>query len=194
MPNKPNNLADGIENLRRSIPPLSLLLLLVFQPDGYLEQSKQLHDYLAAANYIESIGDMIETNLVDAGRIRLRLRLQISEETEQVLSALNLEVTRATERAIRAIVSNDTEIARKVAEAKAEINRLAAAAEVHLSGRLVADAPNRLAVFRLESEIMEYVKRMYYFAKRIAKLTSENNLGDAEQPLVAEAQKEKAGA
>ena len=137
---------------------------------------------------------MIETNLVDAGRSRLRLRLQISEETEQVLSALNLEVTRATERAIRGIVSNDTEIGRKVAESKAEINRLAAAAEVHLSGRLVADAPNRLAVFRLETEIMEYLKRMYYFAKRIAKLTCENHLGGAEQPLLAEAQKEKAGA
>ena len=154
-------------------------------------QSEQLHDYLAAANYIESIGDMIETNLVDAGRIRLKLKLQISEETEQVLSALNSEVIRATERAVRAIVSNDTESARKVAEAKADINRLAAAAEVHLSGRLAADAPNRLAMFRLESEIMEYLKRMYYFAKRIAKLTSENNLGGVDQPLEAEAQEEK---
>ena len=49
-------------------------------------QSKQLHDYLAAANYIESIGDMIETNLVDAGRERLRADLHISQATEEVLS------------------------------------------------------------------------------------------------------------
>lgn len=124
---------------------------------------------------------MIETNLVDAGRNRLKLQLKISEETERVLSALNMEVTRATERAIRAIVSNDMESARKVADAKAEINRLAAAAEAHLSSRLAAEAPNRLAMFRLESEIMEYLKRMYYFAKRIAKLTSENNLNFVDQ-------------
>jgi hypothetical protein len=50
-------------------------------------------------------------------------------------------------------------------------------------------------MFRLESEIMEYLKRMYYFAKRIAKLTSENNLGgNVAQPLEAEAQEETAGA
>ncbi len=146
-------------------------------------QSKQLHDYLAAANYIESIGDMIENNLVDAGRIRLQKNLQISQTTEDVLSALNKEVTRATERAIRAIVSDDKESAREVAEEKKEINRLAAEAEDHLSRRLSADEPNRLAMFRLESEIMEYLKRMYYFAKRIAKLVGEDKMNNVrEQP------------
>ena len=60
-----------------------------------------------------------------------------------------------------------------MAAAKEDINRLAAQAETHLSRRLAADEPNRLATFRLESEVMEYLKRMYYFAKRIAKLTGE---------------------
>lgn len=133
-------------------------------------QSKQMHDYLAATNYIENIGDMIETNLVQAGRARLRANLQISEATEDVLGALNKEVTRATERAIRAIVSDDAAVAQEVADSKAEVNRLASRAEEHLSRRLVADEPNRLPAFRLESEIMEYLRRMYYFAKRIAKL------------------------
>lgn len=142
-------------------------------------QSRQLHDYLAAANYIESIGDMIETNLVDAGRDRLRAKLQISEATVGILTALNKEVAWATERAIRAIVSNDKEIALEVAEAKSEINRLAAEAEVHLSRRLSADEPNRLATFRLESEVMEYLRRMYYFAKRIAKLVGDEDEADS---------------
>lgn len=136
-------------------------------------QTAQLQDYLAAANYIESIGDMIETNLVDAARDRLRAKLHISQATEDVLCALNKEVGWATERAIRAIVSNDQDSAREVAEAKVEINRLATAAEAHLSQRLSADEPNRLATFRLESEVMEYLRRMYYFAKRIAKLVGE---------------------
>ena len=133
-------------------------------------QSEQLRDYLAAANYIENIGDMIETNLVDAGRERLAADLHFSQATEEVLSALNTEVVWATERAIRALVANDKDVARKVAEAKEEINRMATTAEDHLSRRLAADEPHRLAVFRLESEIMEYLRRMYYYAKRIAKL------------------------
>ena len=114
-------------------------------------------------------------DLVDAGRNRMRANLQISHETESVLSALNAEVILATERAIRAIVTGDLESAHEVAEAKPKINQLAAEAEKHLCKRLTADAPHRLAMFRLESEIMEYLKRMYYFAKRIAKLTSEQD-------------------
>jgi phosphate:Na+ symporter len=155
-------------------------------------QSKQLHDYLAAANYMESIGDMIETNLVDAGRRRLNANLRISRETEEVLIALNKQVTRATEQAIRAMVSNDKEIALQVAESKKEINRLAAAAEVHLSRRLAADEPNRLAMFRLESEILEYLKRMYYFAKRIAKLVVDGQPGEDPKTTEVPLQPEKA--
>jgi len=57
-----------------------------------------------------------------------------------------------------------------------EINQLALAAENHLANRLVAEEPNRLATFRIESEIIEYLKRVYYFAKRIAKVVAEADL------------------
>ncbi len=154
-------------------------------------QSEQLHDYLAAANYVESIGDMIETNLVDAGHSRLRANLHVSQATEDVLSALNKQVIWAAERAIRSIATDDKQIAREVAEAKKEINRLAAAAEDHLSRRLSADAPNRLAMFRLESEIMEYLKRMYYFAKRIAKLVGEDEMDYVRPPQEVGVEPEK---
>lgn len=151
-------------------------------------QAAQLHNYLSAANYVESIGDMIETNLVEAGRERLRAKLEISKATEDVLSAMNKKVAWATERAIHAIASSDLDAAHEVAGAKEEINRLAAAAEKHLSRRLAADEPNRLATFRLESEIMEYLRRMYYFAKRIAKLVVDDDL--AEHPEVHESDRE----
>jgi phosphate:Na+ symporter len=141
-------------------------------------QSSQLHDYLSAANYIESIGDMIETNLVSAGRARIKAKLRISPSTNEILGALNKKVVWATDRAIRSLVSNDHQIAREVAAAKDEINRLAAVAEAQLSRRLAANEPNRLATFRLESEIMEYLKRMYYFAKRIAKLVSDQEIDE----------------
>ena len=49
-------------------------------------QSEILRGYLAAANYIENIGDMVETNLVDAGRQRLKDKLVISQSTQELLS------------------------------------------------------------------------------------------------------------
>jgi len=137
-------------------------------------QSAQLQDYLSAANYFENIGDMIETNLVAAGRQRLKEGLKISEATEKVLDAFHHKVCWSVQRAVRALVENDPAIAREIVDAKIEINRLAANAEYHLSRRLAADEPKRLAVFRLESELMEYLKRMYYFAKRIAKVLEKN--------------------
>ena len=139
-------------------------------------QAEQLHDYLAAANYIENIGDMIETNLVDAGRERLEHHLEISEQTEHVLELLHRKVAWSVERAVRALVENDASIAAEVMSVKDEINLLAGEAEKHLSRRLAADEPQRLVAFRLESEIMEYLKRMYYFAKRIAKVVGEEDL------------------
>lgn len=137
-------------------------------------QSQRLHDYLLAANYFENIGDLIETHLVLAGRQRLKAGLTISPETEEVLVVIHHEVCWALEHSIRALVDEDVDVALQVTGAKAEINRLVEAAEDHLSKRLAATAPNRLVAYRLESEIMEYLKRMYYFAKRVARLAAEN--------------------
>jgi phosphate:Na+ symporter len=139
-------------------------------------QAEQLHDYLAAANYVENIGDMVETNLVDVGRQRLLKKLEISEQTSHVLNAFHGKVSWSVERAMQALVESDPAIATEVLDAKAEINRLATNAEEHLSRRLSADEPQRLAAFRMESEIMEYLKRMYYFAKRIAKVVGEKDV------------------
>ena len=59
--------------------------------------------------------------------------------------------------------------------AKPHITKLSTAAERHLSHRLIADEPQRIIAFHLESEIIEHLKRMYYFAKRIAKLVREED-------------------
>ena len=41
-----------------------------------------------------------------------------------------------------------------------------------MSRRLLADEPNRIVVFRAESDIVEHMRREYYSARRIAKLVS----------------------
>ena len=136
-------------------------------------QSEQAHDYMAIANYIESIGDMIETNLVEAGSQRLGLGLQISDTTQAYLQTLHDEVFWAVERALLALQASDKQMAEQVMAAKLEINRLANRAENYIAQRLSANEPHRFDAFRIESEIVEYLKRVYYFAKRIAKVIAE---------------------
>ncbi len=139
------------------------------------KQSEQLHKYLSAANYLENIGDMIETNLVESGRERLKARLVVSRETQGYLEKLHAKVVWSVEHAVAALVSNDPNEAELVLQAKTEISQLADATDEQLSRRLAVQAPKRLVAFRLESEIIEYLKRIYYFAKRIAKLVAESN-------------------
>ena len=39
----------------------------------------------------------------------------------------------------------------------------------HLAERLVADEPNRIPTYSIEVDILEKLKRIYYFSKRMAK-------------------------
>lgn len=139
-------------------------------------QAEQHYDYLEAANNIESIGDLIETNLVRAGLERLESGLQPSESTIQQLEALHMAVGEAVGMALEALDSNDPDIARRVIDAKKPIQRLARSAESHLSQRLAVDEPDRLSLYRFESELIEYLRRVYYFAKRIAKAVEKRNI------------------
>ena len=79
-------------------------------------------------------------------------------------------------RSVEAISASSRAFADEVTDAKDEINALASQAESHLALRLTAAEPNRLVAFRLESEVVEYLKRVYYFAKRIAKLVAEEDV------------------
>ena len=132
-------------------------------------QSHRISEYIAAANYFENIGDMIETNLVDAGLSRVDSGLVFSESTRRAFEDLFEKVEWSIERTIEALASDDADAAREIRAAKNEITNLADGLDSHLSDRLRSDEPNRLETFRLESEIVEVLRRLYYFAKRIAK-------------------------
>ncbi|MCA9065063.1 MAG: Na/Pi cotransporter family protein, partial [Planctomycetaceae bacterium] len=150
--------------------------------------SRRLHDFLLMANYLENMGDMIESSLVTAGRHRLRDGLVISGDTEVILMEVHHEVCQTVAQSVRAIATADSAIAQNVLKAKQEISHLVGRAEDHLSRRLIASEPHRLAAYRLESEIMEHLKRIYYFAKRIARLViDEESDGNCKSPDSASA-------
>jgi phosphate:Na+ symporter len=147
--------------------------------------SGRLRDYVSAANYLENIGDTIETNLVEAGFQRLNTNLEISEGTREVLGRLHTRVLWSVDLAVKAMAEWDGDLAEEITRAKDEINDLANQADVHLGTRLTADAPNRLQAFRIESDVIENYKRIYYFAKRVAKVVTEADAEDGGETLAA---------
>ena len=110
--------------------------------------------------------------------------------TREVLGRLHKEVYRNVENAIDALTEFDTTLAQEVIEAKPVVASLADEADGHLSRRLTASEADRLTLFRIETDTIEYLRRVYYFAKRIAKLVVDmdrNALGDIDEnaPLAA---------
>jgi phosphate:Na+ symporter len=136
-------------------------------------QTELLHDYMACAGYLESMGDIVEMNLSHAAGIRLRSDLTVSAATRDVIGALWDKVFWTAGQAARAVASASAEAAQAVIDAKPEINRLARRVELHLARRLAAPEAHRLALFRIETDLVEAAKHVYDVARRIARRMTE---------------------
>jgi len=132
-------------------------------------QTEEFIKLMEAANSLENIGDIIETNLVSLGFQRIDKQIRVSEQTEVVISDFHRAVSRALDASLAAVTQKSVEAAVAVVEMKTEINRLMEAAQVHEAQRLIADEPNRIAAYTLETDILQSLKRVYYFCKRIGR-------------------------
>ncbi len=146
------------------------------------QQTETVLNLMSTINNLENFADLIETDLVGLGYKRLEENLQISPETQRMLNHLHTQVSQAVELALQAVKLQDTNRADQVTGMKTTVQQLFDAATNHQATRLVADEPNRLQAYTLEVEIIEKLRRIYYFAKRIAKLVEES----AADPLIVE--------
>jgi phosphate:Na+ symporter len=133
------------------------------------EQSRELLQLMEAVSDLENVGDIIETNLVVLGHDRIRDKVEVSETTQQVLNGFQDAVTKAVAAAVQAVGQHNERAAQVVIGMKEEINAIADSAAAHQARRLIAEEPNRIPAYVLEVDIIEKQKRIYYFAKRMAK-------------------------
>ncbi|MCP3918867.1 MAG: Na/Pi cotransporter family protein [bacterium] len=133
-------------------------------------QTEELIKLLAAANNLENVGDIIETNLVALGLNRIEAGVTISPATQTVLADFHAAVVRSLDNAILAITQKNEEAAGLVVGMKEEIDRLADSAAVHEARRLVAEEPQRLEAYTLETDLLANLKRVYDFSRRMARV------------------------
>jgi phosphate:Na+ symporter len=143
------------------------------------KQTGELIRLMEAVNDLENIGDVIETNLIVLGHERIDEGVSISKPTREVLLNFHVAVNRAVEAAVQAVAQKNELAARTVTSMKQEISQIADSAAVHQAQRLVAEEPNRIPAYTIEIDIIEKLKRIYYFAKRMAKTV------EAEEPVEA---------
>ncbi|MBL3601355.1 MAG: Na/Pi cotransporter family protein [gamma proteobacterium endosymbiont of Lamellibrachia anaximandri] len=133
------------------------------------QQTEEFLKLMEAVSDLENIGDTIETNLVELGFDRIDAGFSISEPTREVLLGFHQVVTKAFKTAVQAVSQNSEEAAQVVTAMKEEITKMTDSAAAHQAERLVAEEPNRIPAYTIEVDIIEKQKRIYYFAKRMAK-------------------------
>ncbi len=134
--------------------------------EGQMEEFLQL---MEAVGELENIGDTIETNMVELGLARINSDISISKPTTSILKGFHQVVLRAVSAAVQAVAQNNGSAARNVILMKHEVDSMADSAAIHQAERLVAEEPNRIPAYTIEMDIIEKQKRIYYYAKRMAK-------------------------
>ncbi len=132
-------------------------------------QTEELLNLMEAVNDLENIGDIIETDLVYLGNVRIKAGFEVSDATREVLTQLHEVIAQTVDAALDSVADRDQRAAQEVISLKGDINRLMESAAMHEAKRLVAEEPNRLAAYTTEIDVIEKLKRIYYFAKRMAK-------------------------
>lgn len=139
-------------------------------------QAQELSNLLSAVNDLESIGDIIETDAVDLVEQCFANDVKISQATQQVLIDLHASVLLTVQHALTSVAKNDETEAKNVISMKSIIQGQVNSAEQYEAQRLIASEPNRLAAYSVEMEVIEKLKRIYYFAKRMAKTIQSDSL------------------
>lgn len=136
------------------------------------QESNLVQAYLSASNYIENVGDVVETNLYTLGKERLKTKTNFTESLDKYLNPYFNKVIFYLDLAIKSLIEGNPSEANSVINAKTEISELADTALDHLSNRLHKEKNLDLDEFRIQTDVIENFRRIYYLAKRIAKVIS----------------------
>ncbi len=134
------------------------------------EQTREFVDLMEVANNFENTGDIIETDLVGVGLNCVTEKVTIGESTAAIIGKFHKAVGESMDDIHLAVTGPDLPAAQRVLTRKDIISMLADEAGSHLAQRLLSDEPDRLAAYNRETEIIENIKRIYYFTKRTAKV------------------------
>ena len=133
------------------------------------KESNDVGLIMAAADEIESVGDVIETDLVNVGYEALDKNLETSDTMRHLFKELGDKLKEALDATVIGIKEDDETAANEVLSMKSEINHLLKQA-IDIQTKALTDVSSeKIATIQLEMTILESMKRMYTYLKRIAK-------------------------
>jgi phosphate:Na+ symporter len=133
-------------------------------------ESREFLGLMSASTHMESMGDVLETTLVDLGHRMLDKDIQVSENMKLALRGLGQTVGESVEAAVRSVTEESETAAQEVLSLRGEVSRQIEEVMEHQASKLSPDDPQRLDKFRLETGLVDALKRTYTLAKRIARI------------------------
>lgn len=126
---------------------------------------------MTVSNELESIGDVIENNFAHLAEASLDERVALSEESRVALEGYHQLVIAAFRQAADAFLSADPALARAVMAQKESVSALDAQARQEQM-RALRSGEKDFVAYSLFMDLYENYKRIYYHAKRIAKVVA----------------------
>ena len=134
------------------------------------EQESEFVSLLSVTEDLESLADVIETDLVALGRVSLQTdEIRHSETIRALMRQLHAQLLTALQSAVEAITDNNPLKAQDVLAIKGEIQQAIDGALQHQAIRIVPGDAARLTGLRIEMEVLDKLERIYRLCRRIAK-------------------------
>ena len=134
------------------------------------EESREFQGLMMAADNMESLADVVETDLVALGRKIVDISASTGEETRELLLELYTMVYRSVEMMTKAVRDNDQRAAESVMLMKDDVRELSERLATRKAQRLTADDRDYLELVRLEMSFVDHMRRIYTLSKRIVKV------------------------
>jgi phosphate:Na+ symporter len=134
------------------------------------QESHEFQSLMMALDNLESLADIINSDIVPLVRKAFELRSVTGEETKAQLVDIYGKVSESVELAVQAILENDQHAAESVLLMKDEIRDLSEHLVARKAERLAATDPDYIKLVRLEMSFVEQMRRIYTLSKRIAKV------------------------
>lgn len=129
-------------------------------------QAERLEGQIEAVNIIESTSDIITTDMVDAAEHRIKNGFVPSKVTFEKLNALYEIASGSFHLALMNFLNNDP-AASDFPVSKEEFKEKLIQTRLYLSQRLSENDEMRIAIFRFESDLLEAIRRLHAFARRL---------------------------
>ncbi|WP_371195962.1 Na/Pi cotransporter family protein [Glaciecola sp. SC05] len=137
------------------------------------EEQKEYMKLMNVVNIIESILEVVRSNLQQVLHEMMQENIKPSETMLNLVGQLTSEVGKSMENAFRSIYAKDDEAAMSVIAIKQTIDHLIQDALKHQVKRFKPEQ-ERLKVFRYEMQLVDGFKQLHTLSKRVARLHLES--------------------